>query len=149
VRYPQIAQATSRLIFAGDDGTTGIEPWSVSLLGPGAVPNGASVPGEQLSLTELPGGDLALDWAPSSCNLATDYVVHEGTIGDYASHDAIVCSTGGETQTTITPSAGSRYYLIAPRDDTVVGSNGRSSIGAPRPPANTACLPRALGEICE
>jgi hypothetical protein len=48
--------------------------------------------------------------------------IYEGTIGTWYSHTSIDCNDGGAPLTEqITPSAGSRYYLVVPRNSLVEG----------------------------
>jgi murein DD-endopeptidase MepM/ murein hydrolase activator NlpD len=112
-------------------------------------------PGACASIPEKPGqGELfkvnknatllRLTWG-ASCNPPdTDYVVYDGAIGSYYSHTKIVCSTAGNRVANIAPAAGSRYYLVGPRNATREGSLGHSSAGAERPVGISACFPRAL-----
>jgi hypothetical protein len=74
----------------------------------------------------------------------TDYEVYEGTVGDYYSHSARLCTTGGLTSATITPGSGSRYYLIVPRNTSSEGSYGVDSNGIERPRGTPACGPRRI-----
>src|SRR5207247_427407 len=108
---------------------------------PGRVPDGAAVPG--LPLTVRKNGVnpalLDLDWSPSCSATATDYSVHEGALGSWSNHDAVLCTTGGATATSLSPSAGSRYFLVVPLDPVREGSYGKDSTGAERPRSTTRC----------
>ena len=59
-----------------------------------------------------------------------DYAIYEGSLDDFYSHEPKVCSTEGATTMTIEPGAGSRYYLVVPRNELREGSYGRRSNGA-------------------
>jgi hypothetical protein len=83
--------------------------------------------------------DIDLDWSPSCGATAADYSVHEGILGDWYSHNAVLCTTAGATQVTIGPGSGNRYYLIVPLDDLREGSYGTDSLGAERPRSDIRC----------
>jgi hypothetical protein len=109
----------------------------------GSVPDGTG--GAVLPLTIEPGagGTLHLSWSPSCLASDADYAVYEGTIGNFASHVPLLCSTAGATAVSISPGAGSTYYLVVPHNTTVEGSYGRDSASLERPPSAAACFPRA------
>jgi hypothetical protein len=112
-------------------------------VGAGRVPGGRSDPGAPLLLTKA-GGDLALAWAPA-CGSVTDYAVYEGELGLPASAVSSQCSTGGLTETTLTPSAGSRFYLVVATSDGAEGSYGLRADDTERPAAASPCFPQSLG----
>lgn len=70
----------------------------------------------------------------------------DGAIGSYYSHSKIVCSTAGNRVANLAPAAGSRYYLVGPRNSTREGSLGRAKSGAERPVGISACFPRSIIE---
>lgn len=109
---------------------------------PGAVPDGAGVPGTPMKVTRS-AGSLSFTWAPSCAGStgASDYEVYEGDLATMYSHAPALCSTGGATAATLPVPAGSRYYLVVPRNAMVEGSYGTASSSVPRPPAAAACLP--------
>ncbi len=109
----------------------------------GRVP-ATSVEGVPLSVTQTAGDDLTLTWGASCLGTETDYAIYEGTLGDWSSHVAKQCSTGGATTATITPAAESRYYLVVPRNQGFEGSYGRDASGAERPQAEIACLQQVI-----
>jgi len=76
-----------------------------------------------------------------------DYEIYEGLVGTYYSHQLKFCSTGGATTITFTPAAGSRYYLVVPRNATREGSYGTDSGLNEHPQGAPACLPQSLG-VC-
>ena len=84
-------------------------------------------------------GNLDLNWDPSCSPSASDYSVHEGTIGTWYSHTPVRCSTGGALSVTITPRAGNRYYLVAPISGSWTGSFGTNTSGAERPDSDLPC----------
>jgi hypothetical protein len=70
--------------------------------------------------------------------------VYAGQLGDFSSHAALFCTTGGATSRTLAFSTGSSYYLVVPRTDALEGSYGRASDGLERPPATSACSPQEI-----
>ncbi len=114
---------------------------------PGRVPDGAAVPGTALTLAKdgLTPGNLDLDWGTSCGATATDYSVHEGRIGAWYSHNAILCSTTGATDATITPGSDSHYYLVVPLDAASEGSYGTDSAGTERARSTVTC--RFLADV--
>ena len=67
----------------------------------------------------------------------------EGMLGLFDSHTRIDCSDEGADRTEdVTPSPGSRYYLVVPR--TTLGEEGSYGVrtgGMERLPANVRCSP--------
>ena len=113
------------------------------LLYAGTVPDGA--PGTPLTISKGSPPQLALTWGASCSAGATDYEVYEGMLGSFASHVPILCTTGGATNVTITPSSGNTYYLIVPATSSTEGSYGKTSAGAERPVSASACRVQNLG----
>src|SRR4029078_7835142 len=62
------------------------------------------------------GGDLTLSWNASCSAHDTDWEAYAGARGCSAASVPRACSTAGATGATLTPSAGSRSYLVVPRD---------------------------------
>jgi len=110
----------------------------------GGVPDGEIIPGVPLTVSKV-AGDIALSWDSSCLSSDTDYGVYEGTIGNYYSHAERFCSSGGLLGITFTPSAGDRYYLVAPRNGSSEGSYGRASAGSERPPGSPSCASQMIG----
>ena len=88
--------------------------------GAGAVPDGGNVPGQPLKISK--GGTVAnptidLAW-DRGCRVEPDYSVYVGTIGQYYSHDFLVCSTAGQPWLLDVPAGGndSEYYVAVPID---------------------------------
>lgn len=84
-------------------------------------------------------GDLDLTWSASCRAPGPDYSVYEGVLGAWYSHASLRCSSGGLLATTVTPSGGDRYYLIAPVAGGLTGSFGTSSAGVERPDGTPSC----------
>ena len=104
--------------------------------------------GLPLILSEETNDRIRLSWDDSCSGDDTDYEIYEGTLGDFASHIPLVCSTGGSTTKSFVPAAGDTYYLVVPNNGFREGAYGVDSAGNPRPlPVNT-CLPQSVG-ACE
>ncbi len=104
--------------------------------------------GAWLTLAKIEYGTLGLTWGASCVNTDIDYGVYEGTIGNFATHVPLQCSTSGLTTTTVTPSPGSTYYLVVPNDHIYEGRYGSSSSGAAIPAGPTRCYPEASTTGC-
>lgn len=92
------------------------------------------------------GTNLNLSWQNDCAN--NQYEIYEGTIGSYYSHNTqISCQIVG-TSTTITPSAGNKYYLVVARRYNAEGSYGKNSSGAERPQSGSACVPTQTLTSC-
>ena len=98
-----------------------------------------------LTLTKQPGGDVRLDWGSACMSSWPDFVVYEGTLGDFTSHQSRLCSTGGAPTATLAPDAGSRFYLVGARALDREGPASISSDGTPFPPAAVTCAPPVQG----
>ncbi len=112
--------------------------------GAGRVPDGGPTPGTPLAVEAAAGGDLRLTWGASCAATDTDFSVYEGALGDFASHLPRLCSTAGATTVTLTPSPGSRYYLVVPANGSREGSYGLRSDLAERPASSAACVPQSI-----
>jgi hypothetical protein len=113
---------------------------------PIAPPSGDADP-TNLSVQLGTDGNLTLTWGASCDAGDNDYEVYEGALagGPFVYDHAIrSCTTGGLTSVTFTPSLGSTYYLIVPRNVGSEGSYGQTSAGTERPTAAHACLPQAV-----
>ena len=115
---------------------------------PGRTPDGKLLRGQQLRLGKS-AGNITLSWGASCSDSATDYSIHQGTIGSWYSHQALKCSTGGATGTTVTPAAGSSYYLIVPINGDAEGSYGVRSNNQERPASTSVCRPERITLQCE
>jgi hypothetical protein len=121
---------------------------SCASTGPGAVPDGDTVPGDPLRIGKEVGGLLPLAWGASCSPTDTTYSVYEGTLGgSFDDHLPKNCNTGGTTAN-ILPGSGNHYYVVVPRDDSNEGSYGLDSAGNQRPPAAATCRPPAATFAC-
>jgi hypothetical protein len=109
----------------------------------GTVPAGGTA--APLTVAKAAGSNLTLTWSVSCAAGDNDYEVYEGTLGDFASHAPISCTTAGATSATVAPSAGNRYYLVVPRNAFSEGSYGRRHDGSERPQSLVACRPQVAG----
>jgi hypothetical protein len=114
----------------------------------GRVPDGESSTGTPLMVSRASDDQISLSWGASCTSTDNDYEVYEGVLGNFASHSPLVCSTGGATATTFSPSSGSRYYLVVPRNPSSEGSYGQRSEGLERPQGIGACLPQEIATSC-
>jgi len=116
----------------------------------GTLPNGNDVPGNPLEIKVNVADPNLIDltWGASCSTGADDYSIHEGIIGSFSSHSAVVCSTGGALSWTITPGAGSHYYLVVPVGPESEGGYGTDSSGAARPASTVRCRPITLNRGC-
>ena len=105
-----------------------VEPASAG--GAGRVPDGDVVPGIPLTIEKGVGAHLTLRWGTSCSSGDSDFEIYEGSVGAFTSHTPLLCSTGGSTQATFTPSPDNRYYLVVPRNAAKEGSYGTNSSGA-------------------
>ncbi|MFN7967566.1 MAG: sialidase family protein [Acidobacteriota bacterium] len=113
--------------------------------GAGRIPGDRGVPGPPLTIAKnLNGIALDLTWS-AACGRADDYEIYEGVLGTPNSKVAIVCSTGGMTHATITPSPSQRFYLVVATAAGVEGSYGKLSSGVERTPDVGSCRPQQLG----
>ena len=107
----------------------------------------AALAGGMLSVSKS-GDGLLLAWGPSCVSTDTDFAVYEGPVGDFTAHVPKLCTTGGMTSATISPSAGNTYYLIVPTDQYYEGRYGTSSSGGETPAGPTRCYPAAATTGC-
>lgn len=114
---------------------------------PGAVPGDGGLHGSLLHIGKS-GANVTLSWGASCSDSATDYSVHRGTIGSWYSHQALACTTGGVTSTTLAPGAASSYFLIVPITADAEGSYGANSAGVQRPSSSVACRSVWVTETC-
>lgn len=111
----------------------------------GRIPDGNVVPGIPLTVGKAGGTDLTLNWGASCHSPDTDYEIYRGTLGDFATHSPVTCSTGGSTQAIVAAAdPENRYYLVVPRNPSAEGSYGSDSLGQPRDQGAEACLPRLI-----
>ncbi len=110
--------------------------------GPSGAVSGSGSAG--LEVSRLPGDLLELRWPGSCLGSSEDFAVHAGTLGDYASHQPLVCTTGGSTSWQIEAGAANRYFLIVSRSLDAEGSYGLASDGQERAAASSPCLPQQV-----
>lgn len=116
-------------------------PFAAGSTAPGRVPDARFVAGPPLLVRKnnATPTNLDLSWGASCSGGATDYSIHEGSLGVWYTHTALRCSTSGATLATITPSAANRYYLVVPLNTQREGSYGTDSRRVERPPSTTRC----------
>jgi subtilisin-like proprotein convertase family protein len=128
-----------------DGGEIGGVGYEVRVTPEGGV---GAVPPSTLRLGKTTNGECQLWWG-ASCTYPeaadTDYVIYEGTLGDFYSHVPERCSTVGVTSAIVPPSSGNRYYIVVPRNRFVEGSHGVTSTGAQRPTGPEVCVQRDFG----
>jgi hypothetical protein len=100
---------------------------------------------DSLHLGKSASGQITLDWGGSCQADDQDYGIYEGGVGDFASHDARVCSTGGVTEATLSPGPNSMYYLVVPANEGHEGSYGLDGLGQERPSSASACHEQSIG----
>jgi hypothetical protein len=115
----------------------------------GAVPDGTT--GAPLRIEQAGAGQLRLSWG-ASCSAATDnYAVYEGSLvslrGGAWDHASVSCS-GSDVVEYVNPSAGDRFFLVAPLAGATEGDLGVASSGSPRPEPASACGVRQAGLGC-
>lgn len=93
-------------------------------------------------------GDLDFTFTQAaSCmpNSAKKYVIYEGNIGTWYSHNTGVkscaqySSSSSTVSATVTPGGDNKYYIVVPVSTGVEGSYGTSSGGTERPAASAPC----------
>ena len=152
-------QVVTDLSPAGNDGFLGADsapsgdsadPQWETLIGPGAVPDGALVPGTPLGVGKNATNptNLDLSWGASCSMAVNDYAVYEGSLGSFDNPTAQTCTTGGAINLTLTPGNGDRYYLVVPLNDDTEGSYGAGAGGAERPRSTAPCRPLAVTDSC-
>ncbi len=144
-----LTEVDGTLMFRAENESHGVELWAVAPSAPGAVPDGKAVTGTPFTIGKGPGSDIMLTWDDSSCATGTtDYAIHEGVLGSFASHASMLCSTGGVTAWQITPDSENSYYLVVPVSETMEGSYGRGSDGSERAQGAPACGEQVLQAGC-
>jgi len=92
---------------------------------------------------------LDLTWGDSCGPDQNDFAVYEGTIGAWYSHTSKVCTTSGALGVSnLTPSAGSRYYLVVALSTTTEGSYGTRSSGVEIPAGLSTCRATRSTDVC-
>jgi CxxC motif-containing protein (DUF1111 family) len=99
----------------------------------------------QLMLTKETGGDITLSWGDSCASVDIDYEIYTGSVGDFANHSSLMCSTGGATTQTLAEPGGDTYFLVVPTNGFREGGYGAASDGTPRPQGVGACFTQSTG----
>jgi hypothetical protein len=78
--------------------------------------------------------------------LALSYNVYQGTVGNWYSHTALACGVpttiqDGARTTTVSPGAGSKYFLVTASGSCDEGISGQDSQGIPHPDGYLTCPP--------
>lgn len=90
---------------------------------------------------------LQLSWQPSCSPDDDDYAVYDGTLGQFTTHTADLCSTAGATTAGLSMPAGNRYFLVVPIDGGEEGSYGESA-SMERPAGRVTCGPQNVAPTC-
>jgi hypothetical protein len=101
---------------------------------------------QSLVVDKAPEAMIELSWGPSCVVGDDDFEIYEGSLDDFASHTARICTTGGGQQVAFIPETGSTYYLVAPSNPMREGSLGKNSEGLERAQGTATCLPRFVSE---
>ena len=142
---PVAKGVTYRIRVSSYTGIGGVMGFSLQFLpGAGHVPDGFLYPGQELSVSMTPGGELSLAWGPSCLGTDTDSIVYEGRLGNFYSHVPVLCTTGGALSAIVRPATDDTYYIVVPRNASREGSHGLTGAGAERPAGPGTCLPRAV-----
>ena len=113
--------------------------------GPDCTPTSPNAGGPPLRLQKA-GSNITLSWGASCLGTDTDYAVYEGTIGGtFTSHASRLSSTSGLTTATFASAAGSKYYLVVPRNSAREGSYGTRTGGVERPVGLGECAAQLIG----
>jgi hypothetical protein len=111
----------------------------------GSVPDGFLRPGSPMLVELDPEGNLVLFWDSSCLASDTDFIIYEGSLGNFSSHVPVLCSTIGGMTVTIPAPAFDAYYLVAPRGDLSEGSHGLRGDTSERPRGPVSCQVQSLG----
>ncbi len=114
----------------------------------GAVPALATDDTSPLRLAKRPDGSIGLTWDPSCSATDADFAVYEGELGEFTSHEASLCTTGGFTSIVHTPGDGDRYFLIVAHNGALEGAYGINTDGERIGARGATCLPRGTAATC-
>lgn len=107
----------------------------------GTVSDGAS--SQPLTIVPDGAGDLTVTWGASCSGQEDGYAVYEGSLESLQfgvwDHLPVRCGAVMARSETLTPGAGSRYYLVAPLAGANEGGLGFGSNGTPRPASTAMC----------
>jgi hypothetical protein len=130
-----------------DFGWEGADCSTEVVISAGEVPDGTGAGERPIRFRRL-GPDLwVMMWDPGCAPNDEDFAIYQGSVGDFASHVPLMCSTGGINFVSFTPDAGDLYYLVVPLSVTREGSYGLDGFDIPRPVSTNACKPQAV-EAC-
>jgi hypothetical protein len=94
-------------------------------------------------------GNIQLTWTGSCSSNGTRSAIYEGAIGTWYSHTKLTCTDAlSDRHEEITPTSGSRYYLVVPWNPQGEGSYGTKTGGIERPRGTTACSPAQVLSAC-
>ena len=110
--------------------------------GVGRVPGDLGL--ESALIMTKSGGNLTLNWSRTCLSTETDFEGYEGSLGGFASHVPVLCSTGGATTATFAQPAGDSYFLVLANNGSEEGSYGSTSTGAERALSASACHPQSI-----
>ncbi len=112
---------------------------------PAPVEVSAPAAGVPLLVDRAAGGDVTVSFEDLG-GAVGGYNVYEGAIGSWYSHSGKACGqspapSAGRRAVTVTPAAGSSYYLVTSYDLCQESISGTGVGGAPQPSANLDCAP--------
>lgn len=128
-------QYVATLVVTDRHGLQALAEVSISV---GSLRSGATT--GALGVDKTADGSVTLTWGDSCVESDFDYGVYEGTLGDFASHMPLNCSTEGLTEAVAQPESGNRYFIVVPRNGTTEGSYGADSAGVQRAASTAACV---------
>lgn len=139
-----------------DNGFSGFWPrltveYTAPVTSAGAVPDGDEVPGKPLTVARDAVGDIVLAWGAACVGSSDDYAVYEGTLGTFATHGPVSCTTEGALSFDPPTPDGDAFWLVVPvaATDDAEGSYGRRSDGAERTASPAACHPQSIDDpVC-
>jgi hypothetical protein len=144
--YPYVIGPTYYGVVASENISTGGHVTISETVTSYSAPAGLGQVPDTLAVAKS-GSNLLLSWNLGCSPNATDYAVYEGTLGVWYSHASISCTVPNRyLHSTVTPAAGSTYYLIVPVNANSEGSYGLTGAGTEIPGAALAChAARQLG----
>jgi hypothetical protein len=97
-------------------------------------------------------GSIRLSWPPSCSSDVDGHAIYEGSMPALRAgtwdHAPLSCAAGADLVEYVYPSAGDRYFLVAPLAGGIEGALGNTSGGATRPAAAAACGVRETTSVC-
>jgi hypothetical protein len=92
--------------------------------------------------------ELELFWDAACGGAGEDYAVYMGVLGDWYTHEPVMCSTGGATWHRRPVPEGDVYFLVAAHNGVWEGSHGLTSDGVERPQGMVSCVGSPLPDHC-